>query len=67
MNKTEASGGTTKERLLTYADLEERWGVKHDKIRRLAATGELKRVKLGHRTMRFKLADVLDCERKGKR
>jgi len=49
---------------LTYADIQEKFGVSSKTVRRWVKAGQLRSLKLGYRTTRFRLADVEAFERK---
>ena len=47
---------------LTYADLATRWGISPRQVRRICRSISLKPMRLGHRTVRFRPADVDTAE-----
>lgn len=47
-------------RLLSSGDVAEMLGMDSRTVRRMALAGRFPRVELGHRTIRFRLADVLE-------
>ncbi len=47
-------------RLLSSDDVADMLGMDSRTVRRMALAGRFPRVELGHRTIRFRLADVLD-------
>jgi hypothetical protein len=54
--------GANAERLWTYTDLAERWGVGDRQARRLADRLKVPRLRMGHRTVRFRPQAVMDAE-----
>jgi hypothetical protein len=50
------------DRLWTYGDVARRWGVSERQVKRRIAGSSLKPMDLGHRTKRFRPADVLRYE-----
>lgn len=57
-------GASSGARLLTAADLAERWGIPTGHVYRLSRSGELPTVRLG-RYRRFQLAEIERFERDG--
>ena len=43
---------------LTYTDLATRWGISERQVKRICRSISLKPMRLGHRTVRFRPADV---------
>jgi excisionase family DNA binding protein len=61
---TEAEAATTPTKLLTAADLADRWGIPQGQVYRLARDGRLASVRLG-RYRRFSLPAIEAFEQKG--
>lgn len=50
--------------MLRYEDISKRWNVNVSFVRNLVYSGKLKRMKLGHRRVRFRLSDIEEYEKK---
>ena len=50
---------------MTYEDVAKKWKVNVSYVYRLVHEGKLRRVKLGHRSIRFRPADVEAYEKRG--
>jgi excisionase family DNA binding protein len=48
--------------ILTYKDLQERWGVSQMTARKIVRQNCIPFMRLGHRTVRFKASDILAAE-----
>ena len=50
--------------MLTYKDVANRWNVDVSDVQRLVYSGKLRRLKLSHKKVRFRPADIEDYERR---